>query len=87
MVFVVFGGFDKCRFWRDLCDYSILPGVLDTQEVTGSSPVPPISQTIVIKRFGTNHFCVVLLEKCCAAFLEALLYLHRGFTARTMIIR
>jgi len=39
----VFGGFDKCRFWRDLCDYSILPGVLDTQEVVGSSPIPPIS--------------------------------------------
>jgi len=66
----VFGGFDKCRFWHDSCEYSILPGLLDTQEVVGSSPIPPISQTFVIKRFVVIHLYIILLEKYRAALLE-----------------
>ena len=43
MVFVVFGDLSKCRFWQDLCDYSILSGVHGMQEVVGSNPIGSIN--------------------------------------------
>ena len=62
-VFVAFGDLSKCRIWHDLRDYSILPGVLDMQVVTDSSPVPPSPQASVFRRFVTSHFFVIHLGK------------------------
>jgi hypothetical protein len=49
--------------------YSILLKVLDTQEVTGSSPVPPSSQAIEIKGFVSSGSCVVCLGECRAVLM------------------
>jgi len=42
--------------------------LLDTQEVVGTSPIPPISQTFVIERFVTVYFHIVLLENAVQHF-------------------
>ena len=50
-----------------MCSVSLM--VLDTQEVIGSSPIPPNSQAIEIKGLVSNGSCVVCLGECCAELM------------------
>jgi len=72
----------ECVFAGITLAQKTLVRLLDTQEAVGSSPIPPISQTLVIKGFGRNHSCVIHLSKCCATLMTTLLQLF--FEVNTM---
>jgi len=54
-------GFLEVQFYRALRDYHILPGVLDTQEVTGSRPVPSIHEALRLMAAGL--FCYLAAHR------------------------
>ena len=67
----MFGGFDKCRFGHNLCDYSILPGVHGMQEVARSNRVGSIFYNLFIYKclpFDIHLLITPICDYCTLAW-------------------